>query len=117
MALKLESLHAAKILKSVITSLILKQVSKNDVKKMHLISAGLKEIRLSEKISIFAGSSSDPIVLLVPGTIITKMPERVEYEVEFVDIGDIKNPQVVVSRGNKLFTVTKDQLKKDFDVG
>tara|TARA_Y100000592_G_C5197177_1_gene188853 strand:+ start:122 stop:376 length:255 start_codon:yes stop_codon:yes gene_type:complete len=84
---------------------------------MYLKKLGLPESKLTEQIPVFAGSKKDPIFLLVPGTTITKMPERIKYKIEDVDITDIKNPQVVVSRNGNFFTVTKDQLKKGFDVG
>ena len=77
----------------------------------------MSEKKLTEQIPVFAGSKQDPIVLLVPGTIITKMPERIKYKIEDVDASDLKNPKVIVSRNNRLFVVTKEQLKKDFDVG
>ncbi len=84
---------------------------------MYLKKLGLPEVSLNEQIPVFAGSKKDPIFLLVPNTTITKMPERIKYKIEDVDMSDPKNPRVIISRNGNFFTVTKDQLKKGFDVG
>ena len=89
----------------------MRRFTKNDVKRLYYTCIGLKEIKLSEQLSIFAGDKENPIVLLTPGTIITKMPERVEYEIEDVDVTDLDNPKLFVSRDGNIYTVTKEQLK------
>tara|TARA_R110001583_G_scaffold47892_1_gene149869 strand:+ start:508 stop:768 length:261 start_codon:yes stop_codon:yes gene_type:complete len=81
------------------------------VKKLYCARLGMKEIKLSEQLSIFAGDKEKPIILLTPGTIITKMPERVEYKIEEVDVTDLDNPKLFVSRAGNIYTVTKEQIK------
>ena len=89
----------------------MKCFTKNDVKKLFYTCVGMKEIKLSEQLSIFAGDKENPIILLTPGTIITKMPERVEYEIEEVDVTDLDDPKLFVSRAGNIYTVTKEQIK------
>ena len=92
----------------------MKIFSQRDINKMYARMKGLKEAVVSEKLSIFAGKGDDLIVILSPGTVITK--NRVQYEVEEVDASDPKNPKVLVSRGDSLFFINKSQFK-DFEVG
>jgi hypothetical protein len=92
----------------------MKIFSQRDINKMYARMKGLSETVVSEKLSIFAGKDDDLIVILSPGTVIRK--NRVQYEVEEVDVSDPKNPKVLVSRDDSLFFINKNQFK-DFEVG
>ena len=81
---------------------------------MYIKVNDLEGVIVTESLSIFAGKGKNLVVILAPGTIIRK--NRVQYEVEEVDVSDPKNPKILVSRNGSLFFINKNQFK-DFEVG
>ena len=92
----------------------MKVFSKKDIDEMYVRVNDLESVIVTESLSIFAGKGKNLVVILAPGTIIRK--NRVQYEVEEVDVGDPKNPKILVSRNGSLFFINKNQFK-DFEVG